>query len=957
MISAVAIAAVTSALIFSFSQADEKTAASPNSPHGKAEFNRDIRPIFLKHCAACHGGVKEAGGVTVVYRSNLLKPAKSGAIPLVPGDPAKSELFRRVTNTDPDEVMPPAAHGSPLSGDEIAKLESWIKDGAVWQEHWSFVLPQPTAPSVVSNPKWPKKPLDHFVLARLDREKLKPSEEADAGEWLRRVSFDLIGLPPTPEEVAALKQAADPEAARAAAVDKLLASPFFGERWASVWLDLARYADTTGFEKDGTRTIWPYRDWVIRAFNSDMSYSRFAGEQIAGDLLPSPTSDQRLATAFQRNTQTNTEGGTDDEEFRVAAVIDRTNTFWTTFQATTFGCVQCHSHPYDPIKHDEFYKFTAFYNSSEDADLDDDFPKTRIANDPARRDETSALEKEIREARNLLNNACGTLLTNGKWKTAVPDFLAPTHGTLIPSADGTVRGEGTMPVGNEHVFTVPADGFTALRLTILPESDNPKDWPERGSLVTRFSVIAVNPDGTRAPVPFSGFFADKLSGPYDPWVSGNFGDYPKLHSPVRFAFVPASPFVAKPGQKLEVHMTQGGSTTGAQSTPVRRFKVELSSDPAWTSVLSSEAYAGNVTRLHAARGKLAAIPGLDVPVMVKRYPDATRETRVFAKGNRLTKDKVVHPGVPELLAGRHTNVSDRLEMAKWLVDGENPLTSRVMVNRLWGELFGIGIVETQEDFGTSGTLPSDQALLDHLALRFQNDHKWSVKSMLREIVLSATYRQTNKADDRLVEMDPDNRLLARGPRVRLTAEMVRDQMLAVSGLLSNKMFGSPVFPPQPAGVWSTVYNGAKWNESRGEDRYRRAIYTFVRRTAGYPTLLTFDAPARDICSARRITSNTPLQPLVTLNDPAHMEGAQAFAKRLSREAPALRERIARGFALATQRTASSAVLDQLEGLYRDALTTYQAAPQESAKLASTPEEAALVITANTILNLDSALNR
>lgn len=923
----------------------------------KIQFNRDIRPILSKNCSACHGGVKEAGGVTVVFRDNLLKPAKSGETPIVPGHPEKSELFRRVTSKDGDEVMPPADHGGALKEPEIALLKQWITEGAEWQEHWAFSSPVPEPTPAVSNPAWVKQPLDSFVLANLDREKLKPSVEADASEWLRRVSFDLIGLPPSPEEVAALKAAPDQQAARAQIVDKLLASPSFGERWAPIWLDLARFADTTGFEKDPDRTIWPYRDWLIRAFNEDKPFDQFTIEQLAGDLLPNATADQVLATAFHRNTQTNTEGGTDDEEFRVAAVMDRTSTTWTAWQATTFMCVQCHSHPYDPIMHDEYFKFTAFFNNTEDTDLDSDFPKARIPNDPAKNAEAAALAREVREQRTALNQPGADGMTKAKWSPFQVEQYTPSNGKLLPQKDGTIRTEGTLPVGAEHVVSGPAVPFTAIRISILPESDDPKKWPERGSFVTSFVLNAVKPGGETRRIPLVAIYGDSISGPHDPTPNGNFGGYPKLHKPRQFALVPDQAFIPQDGEKLEFRMVQKADTVGGQATPVRRFRLETDNNTAWIDLNKSPERVLAQQKLAAAAKALAAIPGTDVPVMMDRRPSATRETRVFARGNRMSKEALVEPGVPALLAGDHKETKDRLAMARWLVDGKNPLTSRVMVNRLWNELFGIGIVETLEDFGTSGTAPSDQHLLDHLAVRFQNDHKWSVKKMLREIVLSATYSQTNKAAPELIERDPRNRLLARGPRVRLTAEMVRDQMLAVSGLLSKKMFGPPVFPPQPEGVWNTVYSGRRWNESKGEDRYRRALYTYVRRTSGFPGFLTFDGPARDLCSPRRINSNTPLQPLVTMNDPAHIEGALAFARRMSAAAATPRERLAHGYELALQRPASAATLDHLEALFRDAMEIYTKSPEDSAKIAPTPEESAMVIAANTILNLDAALNR
>ncbi len=924
----------------------------------RVEFNRDIRPILTKNCTACHGGVKEAGKISFIYREKTLAPGKSGKIPIVPGKPAESEMLRRLRSDDPEEVMPKPKHGPPLPEAQIALIERWIAQGAEWQNHWSFVLPKETKIAIVADENWPSASLDRFILQRLERENLKPSPEAPPAEWLRRVTFDLTGLPPAPENLAAYQNgfAKDPAAARAAVVEGLLASPHFGERWAAVWLDLARYSDTYGFEKDPNRDIWPFRDWVIRAFNADMPYDQFTIEQLAGDLLPNATADQRLATAFHRNTQTNTEDGTDDEEFRLAAVIDRSSTTWTTWQATTFGCVQCHSHPYDPIEHDEFYKFIAFFNSSEDYDQNDDFPRMKVPLDPTQAAETSRLEVQMRILREQLNGAGLTVAETTKdWTSFKPDVLAPTHGTLTLAADGTIRGEGTMPKGNVHKVTGPAPAFSALRLRILPDSDDPKKWPERGSVVTKFQASIIDAAGAVTPIAMKEVVADHLGEPIDPSPNGNVGGFPKLDGPRWFVFVPDKLIDPSPGSRLEIAMTQGLSTGGSQSTPLRRFALDVSTRPEWTALVNDPQREIVKKSRSEMANQYKAISGTMVPVMTQR---ADRETRVFARGNRLSKENVVTTGVPKLL-GSSTSKDGmtRLDMARWIASPENPLTARVMVNRLWGELFGTGIVQTAEDFGTSGTAPSHPELLDHLALKFENDFKWSNKSMLREIVLSSTYRQSHRASKELVEKDPNNRLLARGPRNRLSAEMVRDQALAVAGLLSPKMQGPPVFPPQPAGVWRSVYNGASWKESKGEDRYRRGIYTFCKRTSGFPGFLTFDAPTRDLCSARRLVSNTPLQALVTLNDPAYIEAAQGLAKRMIAASPDLRAQLAFGVLLATQQSASPAMIDELATLHAASIADYQPVPLESVKLAENPEAAALVIVANTILNLDSALTR
>jgi hypothetical protein len=935
--------------------------ASSAAGEDRVQFNRDIRPILTKHCTACHGGVKEAGGISFVSRDRVLAEGESGEHPVVPGKPAESDMLRRIRSKDPDEVMPKPKHGPPLSSAEAALIERWIAEGAEWQNHWSFEKPKEPEVPAVSNESWPAVPLDRFILNRLDREKLKPSPEALPGEWLRRVSFDLTGLPPSPEELAAFltEFAADPGAARAKAADRLLGSPGFGERWAAVWLDLARYSDTYGFEKDPHRNIWPFRDWVIRVFNSDMPFDRFTIEQLAGDLLPDATADQRLATAFHRNTQCNTEGGTDDEEFRVAAVLDRVSTTWTTWQAITFGCVQCHSHPYDPIEHKEFYQFTAFFNNSLDCDQDDDFPRMKVATDPARADEVSKLEMQFRKLRAELNDGGRALADATRdWATFTPDDFAPSHGKLAVQADGFIRSEGTLPAGCTHVVSGPAPAFTALRLRIQPDSDDPKKWPERGAVASKFEVKLVDPAGESTPVAMKEVIADHLGDALDPGPGGNVGGFPKLDGPRWFVFVPVAPVVPGPGMRLEVSMKQTAQTTGNQLAPVRRFALDVSNRPEWTALVEDPARVALWQTHQDLRKQHGDIPGTMVPVMIECPPAGSRETRVFARGNRLSKEDVVSPAIPAILrTAAAEKPANRLDMARWLVSPDNPLTARVLANRLWSELFGTGIVRTLEDFGTSGEVPSHPELLDHLALRVRDHHRWSVKAMLREMVLSATYRQTHRATPELVARDPGNRLLARGPRNRLSAEMVRDQALAAAGLLSAKMFGPPVYPPQPAGVWNSVYSGASWKDSTGEDRYRRGIYTYSKRTSGFPGFLTFDAPSRDLCSARRMASNTPLQALVTLNDPAHIEAAQGLAKRMESHSADLNARLAFGVLLATQQEASPEMLGELAALHSAARAEYEKTPEESAKLAASPDSAAFVLVANTILNLDSALNR
>jgi len=937
------------------------TAAEP------VDFNRDIRPLLNKNCTICHGGVKQAGEVSFLYREEALGKGESGKTVIVPGDPAASELIRRIKSDDPDEKMPPPEdHPHPLEPAQVALLERWISEGAKWGEHWSFQKPvEPPVPTL-KNSAWPKADLDRHVLAKLEALNLAPSPEASPAEWLRRVSLDLTGLPPSPEEWQTFHQSAivNPQSAMSEATDRLLASPQFGERWASMWLDLARYSDTFGFEKDPHRDIWPFRDWVINAFNADMPFDTFTVKQLAGDLLESPEPGDLIASAFHRNTQNNTEGGTDDEEYRMAAVIDRVNTTWTAWNATTFGCIQCHSHPYDPFPHEDYFKFMAFFNNSEDVDLNSDFPRTKVANDPARQAEAVRLEQEIRLHRNEVNEAGRKLATGiANWETftATAAKTNAPEGQLTPQSDGIIHVSGTNPPDAVFTLTGQATPFAVVQFDILPKNDDPKTWSGRGEVISKLEVDLVKVDGSRRKIAFKEVIADFLAGPFDPNEAirdgaPGFGEYPMLHAPRRGWFVPEQAVVPDPGDQLEIRIRHGARCAESQGCVLNRFRISLSNDPQLAALVQAPERAALWQQHELLKKQYDAIPGKTIPVMQERLPAATRATRVFIRGNRTTLDALVKPAIPALTGGPQGDAPlNRLDMARWLVGESNPLAARVMANRLWAELFGTGIVETQEDFGSSGLAPANQPLLDHLALRLQKHHQWRLKPFLRELVLSASYRQTSKVAPELVTRDPKNQLAARGPRQRLSAEMVRDQALLVSGLLSRKQFGPPVYPPQPEGVWRSVYNGESWKTSQGEDRYRRGVYTYSKRTSGFPGFLTFDMPTRDVCSPRRISTNTPLQALVTLNDPAHMEFAQAFAKRMS--GATLEEKLGHAYRLLTLQDAPAPVVATLVKLHADAKADFEKTPAESAKLAPTPDEAALVLVANTLLNSDIALNR
>lgn len=950
---------------------------------GRIDFNEHIRPIFNKNCVACHGGVKAAGGISFVYRDEALREGESGKRAIVPGRPDRSELIARITSSDPDYRMPHVDHGPPLSPEQIALMRQWIEEGAEWAEHWAFVPPAPQTPPDVADPAWSRLPVDRFVRARLERQTMTPSPRADKATLLRRVSFDLTGLPPTPEDIAAFEADSSPDAYERQ-VDRLLASPAYGERWASLWLDLSRYADTKGYEKDTDRTAWQYRDWLVNALNRNQPYDAFMIDQLAGDLIPGATLPQRIATAFHRNTQTNDEGGSDDEEFRMSAVLDRVSTTWSVVNGVTFGCVQCHSHPYDPIRHEEFYRFMAFFNTSRDADFANEYPSLRVPDDPARYEEADAIQRELADLRRRVADAGRDMTVATTWHPA-----PATAATADPEVTFELRGGDVLAIGTvstraayDVVTQPPASLSTisAIRLEVPPlDEERARHTPETGFAVSTVSAWTVAPDGKETPLEFSRFVFDedepaaappirrppapgqrgrgRGAGPaaMPPAVPSAFGAIPSLFRTRWAVGVLNEPVTLPAGAVLKVRINHGRAIA-ERPAPVRRLRVSVSDNPNW---IAFGQYQNPTDAAHRRRiGELIAVltdmPGTNVPVMAEQAPEDRRETRLFVRGNWMEKEgPALEPGVPALFPALPADAPrNRLTLARWFFGPEQPLTARAAVNRYWEQLFGIGLVETLEDYGSAGEPPTHPELLDWLARHFQFDLQWDVKALLREMVTSETYAQSAVIDAARYERDPRNRLLARGPRNRLTAEMARDQALQVSGLLSAKMFGPPVMPYQPAGVWATVYNSRNWEVSEGEDRYRRALYTFWKRTSAYPSFLSFDAPTRDVCALRRVATNTPLQALVTLNDPVYDEAARALASRMRREAgeqagPAAW--IARGWLLTTGRAPAETELTPLVRLYEDARRLVSGR--------SDPRAEALAAVASALLNLDIALTR
>ncbi|MGE0377445.1 MAG: DUF1553 domain-containing protein, partial [Planctomycetaceae bacterium] len=886
------------------------------------DFGRDVRPILRERCSSCHGGVKQAGDLSFAYREHVLGPRPSGTLIVVPGEPEASELVRRITAADEAERMPPVdEHPEGLSASEIATLVAWVRQGAEWGEHWSFVRPRRQPLPSVQEASWCRQRIDQFILARLEREGFTPSPDAAADRWLRRVSLDLIGLPPTPADRERFLEAVgrEGEAAYAAAVERLLDAPHFGERWASVWLDLVRYADSKGLGLDGRRSIWKYRDWVIDAFNRDLPYDEFTVQQLAGDLLPNATIDALMATACHRATQSNEEGGTDDEQFRVEAVVDRINTTWQVWQGLTFGCTQCHDHPYDPLRNSEYYRFMTFFNNTVDSDLDSDAPLLEAPLDPGDYERAHRLDRQIEAAEREL------------WRTG--RVLADEASQWAPLQELEVVANDDTAMAVERVadeaqyYTVDAvhtnTGFvisaplptaltqlTAVRFTGFPL--NPQASlanPEWGFVLSHFKAELL-PSGTDQPVElaFGEVVADEPHPLLDPALSLNaenpdgFAAFSRIHHPRTAVFVLKDPAPVPPGTRLRVTLAFKQLSGGSHPLVARRGSFAVSGDARWASRLNDPLLSVLRDSLARLREERKAIASVTLPVMADLPDWLARPTHVFERGNYLHKGEAVSPGTPAVLPPlASAGEPDRLDLARWFVADENPLTARVAVNRFWAQLFGTGLVETQEDFGISGDPPSHPELLDDLAVRFAADMSWSVKRLLKELTLSSTYRQSAVVRPEAAERDPQNRLLARGPRHRLPAESVRDQALAVAGILSSKLYGPPVFPPIPDGVWDPFQADDKWTtaERNDENRYRRSIYIYMKRTIPYPMFASFDTPSREFCSLRRETSNTPLQALMTLNDLSFDEAALALGRRMRGGHETLHDQMKFGLQLAT----------------------------------------------------------
>jgi hypothetical protein len=929
------------------------------------DYNGEIRPILSGRCYKCHGpddGSREAN-FRLDERSAAIAKLESGETGIVPGHPEQSAIVSRITTTDPDLRMPPPSEGAPLSAHEIELLQSWVKAGAPYAKHWAYVPPQRPKVPMVAGDAWSRTAIDRFVLAKLQAEQLAPSPQADRAALLRRVTLDLTGLPPSIEDLDAFSTDARPDAYERV-VDRLLSSPAFGERWGRVWLDLARYADSAGYADDPPRTIWLYRDWVIDALNSNMPFDQFTVEQIAGDLLPNATTSQRIATGFHRNTMTNSEGGTDDEEFRNVAIVDRVNTTLQVWMATTIMCAQCHNHKYDPISQQDYYKVFAVLNQTEDADRRDETPLVSMFT-PDQEAQRAALQKQIADADAELKSRAGASdapkLVDGPVSARYVRIELPGKEKILSLAEVQVfAGDSNVAQGKaatqssvayEGPPNLAVDGntdgdFTSARSTTHTKTEDSPWWEvDLGSTTTISNVAVWNRTDGGIGNRLDGFQVILLDDNRQPrWVHA----------------VPQA--AAKDGQ-YTVPATSGELSEADRTATV-----------AWLEDHSPAMQAARA-KLKSLRDQLAAVMPLTTPVMQELGPAARRKTRIQIRGNFLDLGEEVSAGMPGVFEIPVPPSPDRMALARWLVDPANPLTSRVLVNRMWEQLFGMGLVETSEEFGLQGELPSHPELLDWMAVELQQ-RQWNFKDMLRLMVTSATYQQSSNGTPALVQRDPNNRLLARGPRFRLEAEMVRDQALFIAGLLSDKEHGPSVKPPRPRLGLTAAFGGSTdWDASGGEDRYRRGLYTFWQRSIPYPSMDTFDAPSREVCVVRRTRTNTPLQALVTMNDPVYVEASQAFARELL-TAPGIvgvdenaeSQRLELGFRMCLSRVSTSDERNVLLSTLQAALKGFEGHADEAGKIATEPlgplpagiepiRAAAWTVVCGVLLNLDETLTR
>ncbi|MCR9118122.1 MAG: DUF1553 domain-containing protein [bacterium] len=924
------------------------------------QFNRDIRPL-LSSCLRCHGPdeATRESGLRLDIRANALAPADSGESAIVPGKPGSSELLNRISTDDDSLRMPPEEAGKPLSPEAIAKLRKWIEDGASYETHWAWKPPASSPLPAVKNSEWSTNPIDQFVLAQLEQRGLSPNRQADRYTLIRRVTLALTGLPPTQAEVAAFI-ADDRPAAYERLVDRLLAAPSFGERWARPWLDLARYADSAGYAQDPERKIWRYRDWVIEALNANKPYDEFTIEQLAGDMLAEPREDQLIATAFHRNTMTNSEGGTNDEEFRNAAVVDRVNTTMQVWTGLTMGCAQCHDHKYDPISQRDYFAMFAVFNNSADADRGDESPVLNTFTH-SQIEQRRQWEREIADLKKQIEADAK------KNQNASPSESPLPTG---PLAARFIRVE--LPGADKFLSLAELQAFAGEKNVAQAGVAKQKSTDYEGAAAR---AIDGNTNGDYQ----AGKSVSHTARDESPWWEVDLQSVQQLQ---KISIWNRTDGVGDRLAGFTVVLLDDKRqpiwATSISAPPAPSVTISLPKQASEASAADKKTLASYQTgnpdqspaekRLAALEKQLKSMKGQPTPIMRELPENRRRKTFIQIRGNFQVLGAPVSAAVPEFMPPLpEGSTANRLSVARWLIDDANPLTARVAVNRAWEQIFGRGLVNTSEDFGVQGDLPTHPELLDWLAVDFRT-HGWDVKRLMRMIVTSSTCRQDSSAPASLTTVDPDNAWLARGPRFRMSGEMIRDMALDSAGLLSRKLYGESVRPPRPVMGLKAAFGGSTdWKTSAGEDRFRRGLYTKWRRTTPYPSLMTFDAPSREFCTIRRIRTNTPLQALVTLNDPVFVEAAQGFARMIEKHGgETATEKSRWAFERVVARPPNDRELSRVVELWETVRTEYASDPAAAKQLAEDPigpappktdlaDLAAWTIVANVLLNLDEVI--
>jgi len=966
------------------------------------DFNRDIRPILSENCFYCHG--QDANKRKADLRLDVREDAiKTGSI--TPGNLAKSELVTRIHSVDASLLMPPPKSNRRLNAEQKKLLERWVQEGAVYNTHWAFVKPNRPASPSVKKKEWIRNPIDAFVLAKLDQAGLAPSPEADRTTLIKRLSIDLTGLPPTPAEVEGFL-ADKSENAYGNVVDRLMASRHFGERMALGWLDAARYADSNGFQQDGDTWQWIWRDWVVRALNNDMPFDQFSIEQLAGDLLPNPTLDQRIATGFNRNAPTNVEAGSDPEETRVNQVFDRVNTLGMVWLGTTLECAQCHDHKYDPFTQKDYYGLFAFFNNTE-LEADRANPRVpgsiRFQGPSVKLNMTKSYSKEISDLQNELQERKKALSGfDESWEKKVLSQAAKGSGTVVlPISDFESQGGATHEILSDHSVLLSGDapdkdtytirvqtklqGIRGFKLEALTDDSLPGKGPGRGDanrpnfVLNTLEVHQVS-NGVKGEkirlVKAKADFSQKnfdVAGAIDENPATAWAINPKFHEPHWAVFETDRALGSEKGMELQFTLVQNyGSARTIGRLRLNAILGEADPTaipPDLVNILKIPFAGRNASQHEQVTNYRAQSDATCISLQVKINKlesgkdsnNATsqvmvemakpRITSMLTRGDFRNPAQKVDPATPVALhpLGKADSVPNRLTLARWLVSRENPLVARVVVNRWWDEIFGNGLVNTPEDFGTQGERPTHPELLDFLATKFM-DQGWSMKKTLRSMVLSNTYRQSSRVTSDLLAKDDRNLLLARGPRFRLDAELVRDNALAVAGLLNTRLGGPPVKPYQPDGLWVKV-GGARYDYivSDGDEKFRRGLYVVLKRSAPYPSFVNFDANSRFSCRVKRMRSNTPLQALTLLNDPVYVEAARAFAKRILDETSGqdVFRRVQHAFKIGLVREPDSQEVTMLANLYE---SRRKSPSQES-------EFNAAWALATVIMNLDEFINK